>query len=657
MTGYLDWQSSLSLEQVFSAGSAFSYPTLVSAMPGVLLYLTAIKEEQGRSALMLFDGSSHTCITPPELNLRTKVNEYGGKPFWLKDQHLIFANQNDQCLYQQRISLHGATSPERLSMPASDATCMYTDVCRVTDDHLICIVEQAEHGMENRMSIASMSLSQPGAMLCTLIEGADFYSNLVVSPDRSQIAWVQWNHPHMPWDANTLCIAEVTFAEEAVIHACRRVPLQEGASVCQLLFASNGRLFFSADFPGGSGVDDFWNVFAYDPVDHTVTRVSHEQLEFGYPHWVYGDHRIVQVDEHTLLTVGSATEKDTLFRIDIDSYEMSAVRAQGCHYQQLNSDGCGHVTMVQRDLDSGPTMITGTLDGKVLQSRSLMQRNHRWHDISVAEHISYETQDGGTAHAFYYPPCNSQFQDQTDALEKPPLIVMVHGGPTARAYGYFDIQKQFWTSRGFALLDVNHRGSSGYGRTFRDALYQHWGEMDTRDIIDAIEAIVASGKADRERICIRGKSAGGYAVLRALTEYPQYFKAGACYYGIGNLVTLADVTHKFEKFYTDRLIDEVFEAGIFKAGAELPTDNRYVQRSPIHRIEQLQSAMIVFQGLLDKVVPPSVAQEVIDVLKSLNLPYQYVEYADEGHGFRQTENNIDAWRKELSFYQQHLVTQ
>jgi len=237
-----------------------------------------------------------------------------------------------------------------------------------------------------------------------------------------------------------------------------------------------------------------------------------------------------------------------------------------------------------------------------------------------------------------------------DAAKKSTTEQMLYDNPIMETFFIQSyIQKQFWTSRGFALFDVNHRGSSGYGRAYRDALYTQWGELDCTDVIDGIDHLVQLGNVDPERICIRGKSAGGYAVLRALTEYPDIFKVGACYYRIGNLATLADTTHKFEKHYTDRLIGESYNASYAQTA-----ESNFYSRSPIHKVSQLKSAMIVFQGSLDKVVPPKVAHEVIEVLKQAQIDHEYVEYDDEAHGFRQVNNNIDAWTKELAFYRRIL---
>lgn len=667
MTDYLDWQSDISLEQVFARGDNFSYPHLFGDSAASLLYLTFLKEQKSRSALMLQRGDDVHCITPESFSLRTKVNEYGGKPYWVFGDEIVFANHLDQCLYRQELSADKVGEASRITaLSDGHELCMYTDVNRIDRESYIAIVEKEDvqgHARENSMCIALLAGDEGDFTALEIRGDADFYSNLVVSPNANYVAWVQWNHPNMPWDECELWIAELSL-ENGVTEFSNalHVDLAQGASICQLIFSNNDRLFFSVDYPSGSAggncnaCEAYWNVHCYDLAADEITRVTDLSLEFGYPHWVYGDHRIVRLSDSQLLAVGSAPEKDQLFLIDTDSLSVCMVNSTGKNsgsIQHLSSDGEGAFVAVQLYTDQNPVLIEGTLladqISPQLQYRKRLSDNTETATVSVAQHLRFNTRDGASAYGFFYPPINSSNQHCDEPSGKPPLIVMVHGGPTARAYGDFDIQKQFWTSRGFALLDVNHRGSSGYGRDYRDALYQGWGELDASDIIDGIEMLISEGRVDRNRVCIRGKSAGGYAVLRALTEYPDHFKAGACYYGIGNLVTLAEVTHKFEKYYTDRLIGETYSSE--SANIE---SSRFWQRSPIHKMANVKSAMIIFQGLMDKVVPPSVAREVINVLGKADVDHVYVEYADEGHGFRQVSNNIDAWGKELEFYQRVL---
>ena len=268
-------------------------------------------------------------------------------------------------------------------------------------------------------------------------------------------------------------------------------------------------------------------------------------------------------------------------------------------------------------------------------------------EISAAVPICYPTRDGGVAHAYYYVPHNTRFTAPDDQL--PPLLVMVHGGPTSRTTQTLDLSRQYWTGLGFALLDVNHRGSTGYGRRYRQHLLGRWGQVDVEDIIDGIDYLVNQSLVDADKVFIRGKSAGGYTVLRALTEYPRYFRAGGCYYGIGNLSTLASMTHKFEARYTDRLIGEEFDK--VRAGSG---NSEYYKRSPVNFMHRLRSPMILFQGLEDRVVPPQVSREVVSMLAARNIDHEYVEYPGEGHGFRKSETNIDAIEKETRFYRRIL---
>ncbi|MGK0438187.1 MAG: dipeptidyl aminopeptidase/acylaminoacyl peptidase [Paracoccaceae bacterium] len=675
MIDYLDWQSDLTLEQVFAGAPPFSYPSIVDGMG--TLYLSKDPHDN-RSVLMLMSDDKVATITPATFNLTTRVNEYGGKPYWLRGSSLVFANRSDQCLYRQQLDGGGTSVPQRISIKPSDTQrFMYTDVNQLNDASVLAIVEveraEVSHA-KNQMFIATLS-DQADIEPFIAIEGADFYSNLVVNKSQDKVAWVQWNHPNMPWDNTQLMVADLVCRDKVLsIENPRQVDLfgisSGGASVCQLLFSENDRLFFAADYSSDSlhgslsgsssggeqapsdDSDNYWNIHVYDFVTAKATRVTSGSDEFGYPHWVYGDHRIVQLTEDTVLAIASAPSGDQMVLIDQHSLKCRRLLPQTpATLQHLHSNGAGRCVLEQLPFDANSSLVQFDYQAidQSLRPNALIEAANIEFEASQAVAVTFATESTEYAHGFYYAPSNSSQQRQTHAQALPPLLVMVHGGPTARAYGHFDLQKQFWTSRGFAILDVNHRGSSGYGRKFRDSLYGFWGERDSNDIVAGIRHLIEQGKVDPKRICIRGKSAGGYAVLRALTEYPEIFKVGACYYGIGNLVTLAATTHKFEKHYADRLVDEIFNPET----SSLP-QSKFYQRSPINKMSQLGSAMIVFQGALDRVVPPSVSQEVIGVLQSSGIDHEYVEYADEAHGFKQPNNNIDAWQKELAFYRRIL---
>lgn len=658
MTDYLKWQSNLSAEAVFEGAPSLAYPHIFDEG---YVYLGADKADKGRSVIVYQGVNQSKILTPPPYAIRSGVSEYGGKAFWINQSDLFFVNQADQCLYRQdltaAINSSSPATPQRVSpLPNDRARFMYTDLNFISQDLALAVIEresqQQEHRVENESFIGMLDFRAAESPPRKLVDGADFHSNLCVDRTNNKAAWVQWNHPNMPWDNTQLMLADLDPTEfdtgEIALANIAKVDLGGLSSVCQLIFAKNGTLFFSADFAGQDEESpaNFWNIYAIpDTRSKEIVPVSESLKEFGYPHWQYGNARIVQLDETQLLTVASSTQGDELFLIDQQSMKISSIGETNCGFENLSSDQSGRAMCLMLSEKKLPQIASFTSKSKeftaVAPALSLMDEE----EISLSQHFEFQCSDGDKAYGYYYPPVNSAYMDSTTDNNKPPLLVMVHGGPTARAYGYFDIQKQFWTQRGFAIFDVNHRGSSGYGRKYRDALYGHWGEIDCQDIVDGISHLVANGKADRDRVCIRGKSAGGYAVLRALTEHPQVFRAGACYYGIGNLLTLAETTHKFEKYYTDRLIDEPYNS-------ETATKHtsKFYQRSPINKLNQLASAMIVFQGGQDKVVPPSVAHEVIATLKALNLDHSYVEYAEEGHGFRQSKNNIDAWTKELDFY-------
>ena len=680
---YLLWQSDLSAEQVFSGSQTFSYPEFL--VDGSFIYLTSLAEDKNRSVLKRRVGEHEQVITPSPYHLQTQISEYGGKPFWLSDDYLIFANRQDQCLYSQTIVsiLDGdAEQPQAISSVASNEVWRYTDVHVLQSGGVLFIAEHQntlDHSEKSFIGYLPKVSPKPDVGVIResvlkpiiLVDGADFYSNLVVDESNGKLAWVQWDHPNMPWDNVDLHIAQFAVTPSAAIDVwnIENVDLSDISkgqkSICQLLFSHDGKLFFSADFSGEkeSSWQNYWQVYCRSARTGELRQVTSQIAEFGYPHWVYGDSRISQLDDDTVVAIASTPEGDSLLTIKLDDLSITEIFAQQSTIQHLSSDRSGRCVFVCLPNDD----VAKILSLRVLQSKSLTdlgieilnkdafseQILTHLH-VSRAETITFPTKDVAVAHGFFYRPMKQNFSQDYDEdtfnSNKPPLIVMVHGGPTARAYGHFDLQKQFWTSRGFALLDVNHRGSSGYGRSFRDALYGCWGKVDASDIIDGIDHLIAQGLVDPNRVCIRGKSAGGYAVLRALTEYPSRFKAGANYYGIGNLVTLAQSTHKFEKYYTDRLIGETFVEV-----DSISEESLFYQRSPINRINQLNSAMIIFQGLLDKVVPPSVAQELVDVLENQAQNYSYIEYVDEGHGFRQAANNIDAWNRELAFYREVLA--
>ncbi len=637
----------LTPEQVFSSSDAMAYP---QKLKGGIVYLTNLNQEQDRAALIWVVDGVENVLTPSGYGVRTTINEYGGKPFWIAGDKLYFSNKSDQCLYSQIINSGQIGVPRRITpLPSLGCVLKYTDVCQF-GDKLIAIVERENKGdksQDNQCFVAVIDPSEPDSPPIPIVEGADFYSNLVLNSSEEKIAWMQWNHPYMPWDQNSVYIASLS--NDATVVEQKEVTAKNlglGASFCQLCFSLQGTLFLSADFEFADGAKNYWNVYAYIDDTDSILPVTGEAEEFGYPHWQYGDSRIAQLDEKTLVTIASTPLADKLYLIDLDTLEYRQVYEMGSTIQHLSTDGSGTLYGIELSSNKRSQLVQFNLVEQQFRKQIVVSEKSLEFHSSLPEHIEYESGSGELSYGFFYTP---KFAPEPDLDVLPPLIVMVHGGPTARAYSHFDIQKQFWLSNGFAILDVNHRGSSGYGRKYRDSLYSHWGEKDAADVFHGVQYLISENRVDGSKVVIRGKSAGGYAVLRALTEYPDMFKAGSSYYGIGNLATLAETTHKFEKHYTDRLVGEPYDS---ETGSR--QESQYQLRSPSNYMEKVTAAMIIFQGEDDKIVPLEVAQEIVDNLEANGVEYQYIKYPNEGHGFRSAATNIDAWGRELAFYQSIL---
>jgi len=649
-----DNSQALELHEVFSSEEPLSYPHWYK---GKCIYLTSLESDASKSVLKARIGEDSVCISPEGYSLRTKINEYGGKPFWLVEDGIIFSSQADQCLYLVEHSEEdlSCTSVVRLTVkPSAGITYMFSDVQKVSENGYVAVVELYDAnkgGALNECFIGLINAEHPDSPPIRLVEGADFYSNLVIDKSGA-IAWVEWSHPNMPWDENSLYLGKLQANSVFEVKKVEAKKEATGASYCQVAFNRSGDLFFSVDFSGSQGADNYWNIFVIKNGDREAHGLTNLEVEFGYPHWQYGDARIVSLGGDKMIAIGSEPQGDTIYLIDPYSKSAEPLYCSQSTIQFLSldktvcskADDSGSVLFIEKSSQNKPVIAELKISAEGIKRDTLVSPAPYNHEVSKAVPVAYQTSEGHQTFGFYYSPL------ATEDKSLPPLLVMVHGGPTARAYAHFDIQKQYWCSKGFAILDVNHRGSSGYGREFRDSLYGEWGVRDAEDIIAGINHLVEQGLVDRDNVFIRGKSAGGYAVLRALTEYPDTFNGGACYYGIGNLATLCEVTHKFEKHYTDRLIGEPYDSQT----ASLET-SKFKSRSPIFNVDKIKSSMIIFQGGEDKIVPPSVAHEMVDCLKQNKVNHEYVEYSDEGHGFKALENNIDAWTKELAFYRSLFV--
>ena len=639
---YGSWQSPLDLQTLFEQPSAPRYPVFYR---GRYYWIEARAREGGRLVLIQRepDGSEH-CLTPEHFNIRTRVHEYGGKCFVLAHGSVYFSNDSDRRLYVQ--VLQQGARPVPLTFD-SNKSVSYADLqVSPGGNHLIAVMERSVPGAENENTLVAINpRNKTPVEPVSLVQGSDFYACPVVDRVHGRLAWIQWNHPYMPWDQSQLALARIVETETAIaVQDMETIVDDSGKSVCQPGFYQ-GDLIFSVDSDDvREDCDDFWNLHRYS--GRRLNRLTCDLKEYGAPHWVFGETTHVAIDGTSLVAIRTGQFGDELVRVDRASGAQRKIESPLNTFTQLGQGKTDSEIVLVAASGSGAPQLMSFSDNQFVSIKSVPALIPEA-EISAAVPISYPTRDGGVAHANYYIPHNTRFSAPDDQL--PPLMVMVHGGPTARAAGTLDLARQYWTGIGFTVLDVNHRGSTGYGRSYRQYLLGRWGQVDVDDVIDGVDFLINQALVDSGKVFIRGKSAGGYTVLRALTEYPRHFRAGACYYGIGNLSTLAAVTHKFEANYTDRLIGEEFDRNATGSGS-----SEFYKRSPVNFMYRLSSPMILFQGLDDPVVPPEVSREVAAMLAAQNIDHEYVEYPGEGHGFRKSKTNIDAMTRETRFYRRIL---
>jgi len=591
------------------------------ALDGERVYwLEGRPSEGGRNALVCRDGEGVISdVIPAPFNVRTCVHEYGGGAFLVDDGQIWFANFDDQRLYQ----CDDGAPPRPLT---AAGPWRYADM--ILDSHrkrLICVRE--EHGEDGREAVNTLvSVGLHDGVVAVLAQGHDFYASPCLSGDGKRLAWITWDHPDMPWDATELWLADL--AEDGTLAATERVAGGHGESVFQPAFRDDGVLFFVAD------PDGWWNLHCRD---HDGIRcVLPMQAEFGRPQWQFGMSTYGFDARQRIVCCYSRQGFWHLARLTVDGGELESIDTGFTDIQAIAVAGDRTVIIGGAATRTAAVAMVDAAGGVIRVLRESAPRAFDEEFVSLPEAIEFATGDGEHAHAFYYPPCNPDYR--APAEERPPLIVMSHGGPTGATSATLSLPLQYWTSRGFAVLDVNYRGSTGFGRAYRELLSGRWGLADVEDCINGARHLVDTGRADGARLAIRGSSAGGYTTLAALT-FHEVFAAGASYYGISDLETLARDTHKFESRYLDRLI-----------GAYPEERDRYLARSPIHAVERLSCPVIFFQGLDDAVVPPSQAERMVEALRSKGLPVAYLAFEGEQHGFRKAETIERTLQAELCFY-------
>ncbi len=608
------WASPITAETVISAAVGLSE---VRADGDHVWWSESRPQEAGRVQLVR-DGRD---ALPEGFAARTRVHEYGGGAWTVRDGACFFANWADQRLY--RLDGPGAAPVALTPEPAVPMGDRYADV-DVTPDGawLVCVREHhPADGAEAVNELVRIPTDGSGAPE-VLLTGPDFVAAPRLSADGAHLAWIQWDHPDMPWDETGLWVASLGpegLAEPELVAG----GLGSSESVVQPVWSPGGALHFVSDRTG------WWNVYRQGS-DEPVIAV---EGEIGTPPWVFGMSRYALLDGGEIVAACRREGRDELFGYDVPFTSIDSVVSDGRRVLFVGASPTTESAIVRFDPATGEhELLRAPRDLGLDPAR-----------LSVPEAIEFPTEPGPdgqarTAHALYYPPTNPEAV--APARERPPLLVLSHGGPTAAARPMLSLATQFWTSRGFAVVDVDYGGSTGYGREYRDRLREAWGIVDVQDCVAAARFLADRGDVDPDRLCIRGGSAGGYTTLQALTT-TDVFAAGASHYGVADLSALARDTHKFESRYLDGLVGPWPEA-----------EAVYRERSPIEHTDRLSSPMIILQGSEDEVVPPNQAELMVAALDAKGLPYAYVLFEGEQHGFRKAENIIRALEAELSFYAQ-----
>lgn len=617
---YGSWKSPITSELIVTATVGLSQIML----DGEDVYWMELRpNEGGRNCIVrrATDGEVSD-VTPKDYNARTRVHEYGGGDFAVREGVLIFSNFKDQRLYLQERG--GETRPV-----TPDAELRYADfVIDSRKRFAYCVREDhRESGREAVNSIVRINLEGDEEGGRVLVSGHDFYSSPRISPDGTRLAWLAWNHPNMPWDETELWIADLT--DEGEVSNARAVAGGSQVSIYQPEWSPDGLLHFVSDRSG------WWNIHRLNEEGESE-NLCEMDAEFGEPLWIFGKSSYGFVTEERLVctyiergvyrlaTLDAKTKK--LNPIDTPYTDVTFLRASGDRVFFRAVSPTERASIVEMNLETNKV--------ETLQRASETRIDPGY--ISTPLAVEYPTEGGRTAHGFFYAPLNKDFEGPEGEL--PPLVVKCHGGPTSMTTTALRLEIQYWTSRGIAVLDVNYGGSSGYGRAYRDSLKDVWGEVDVDDSCNGARYLIERGEVDADRCAITGGSAGGFTVLNALT-FRNTFRAGASHYGVSDLKGLIDDTHKFESRYLDGLV------GPYPERADL-----YHDRSSINFTERLSCPVIFFQGLEDKVVPPDQAEKMVEALRRKGLPVAYVPFEGEQHGFRRAENIKRALDGELYFY-------
>ena len=690
---YGTWPSKITAQLIVSDSISIDEPLVCS---NSLYYIERRPQENGRCVIVEITNGISRDLLPPPYSARSRVHEYGGGCFCINDATstspvIYFINDSDQDIY--------SISNDNFSRITQSQNHRFADFSYDKKYHRLIAVAET-HSVEKNItdnkindnntndnkngnsssdtivtnSIVSINISN--GEISTLIEGDDFYASPGLNSTSTELCWQSWNHPNMPWDGNRLWLATIDnkgdLTDTKAIAGAESSSASQAISIFQPQWSPDDTLYFISDESG------WWHIYRYLPdglvndmtnsrandvtnalSSPTIQQLTYGEKEFGLPQWVFAQSTFAFINAQTIICyfqTGGTTHLATLSLNNLSANDtplLSILDNDWCVFSNLRSHE-SKICFIAASSTCFPQLVTAELiDNKnktlaseitsgitnritseIIKTTSHLPVEQNYY--SIAQTIRFKNRHNQIVFANYYPPTNPDYS--INDKQAPPLIIICHGGPTGQSGLALDPKKQFWTSRGFALLDVNYSGSTGYGKDYRLRLNGNWGKQDVDDCCDAAMYAVNQGLAHQDQLIIRGISAGGYTVLAALT-FADIFSAGASYYGIADLASLANDTHKFEKHYLDRLI-----------GPYPEEKNIYQQRSPINYTQQLNCPVIFFQGIEDRVVPKEQTEKMFTALKKKGLPVAAQYYNGEQHGFRKAETIVQSLENELRFY-------